>query len=231
MHAGQVSQPAKIGKDEIHQVIGRLRKYTGRLPTPAVTRVAAEEDLFRPYRVLISCLISLRTKDQVTDQASRKLFALAGSPAEMAQLPVEKVADAIYPAGFYNTKARTILEVSRDLLDRFDGQVPDDIEQLMSLKGVGRKTANLVVTMAFGLPGICVDTHVHRIANRWGYVRTRNPGETERALRRKLPLDYWIEINDLLVTFGQNHCTPISPHCSTCPLGKWCPRRGVARHR
>jgi len=138
---------------------------------------------------------------------------------------------AIYPVGFYRTKARVILGLCRDLLDRFGGRVPDDIDALLTLKGVGRKTANLVVTIGYDKPGICVDTHVHRISNRWGYVKTKHPEETEMALRRALPRRHWQIYNDLLVTFGQNLCHPTSPWCSRCPLDRFCPRLGVVHSR
>ena len=149
----------------------------------------------------------------------------------MLRLPARRIAQLIYPVGFYRTKARVILGLCRDLLERFAGRVPDDIDALLTLKGVGRKTANLVVTMGFNKPGICVDTHVHRISNRLGYVRTRNPEETEMALRARLPTRFWIGYNDLLVSFGQNVCTPLSPRCSTCPVRALCRRVGVTAWR
>ena len=184
-----------------------------------------------PFRVLVACLLSLRTKDETTGPASERLFALADTPEGMLRLRPRQIERAIFPVGFYRTKARVIQGVSRDLLERFDGKVPDDIDALLTLKGVGRKTANLVVTQGFAKPGICVDTHVHRISNRLGYVKTRDPGETEDALRAKLPRRYWIGYNDLLVTFGQNVCLPVSPRCSACPVRAFCPRVGVTRSR
>jgi len=184
-----------------------------------------------PFRVLVSCLISLRTKDEVTGPATERLFNLADTPAKMAALPAEKIAKTIYPAGFYNRKGETIRQVSRRLLEEYDSIVPDTIEELVKLKGVGRKTANLVVTVGHGKPGICVDTHVHRIANRWGYVATKTPDATEMALRKKLPAKYWIPINSLLVVFGRNRCKPTSPLCSDCPLSNLCPRLGVTHSR
>jgi endonuclease-3 len=149
----------------------------------------------------------------------------------MLRLPARRIARVIYPVGFYRTKARVIRDICRDLLERFGGRVPDDIDALLTLKGVGRKTANLVVTIGYGKPGICVDTHVHRISNRLGYVATRTPEETEKALRDKLPRRYWIGYNDLLVSFGQNVCTPVSPRCSTCPVRARCRRVGVTTSR
>jgi endonuclease-3 len=181
--------------------------------------------------VLIACLLSLRTQDTTTGPAAARLFSLADTPSGLSRVPVRTIERAIYPVGFYRTKARVLAELSRDLLERFGGAVPDDIDRLLTLNGVGRKTANLVVTLGFGKPGICVDTHVHRITNRLGWVRTRTPDETEAALRARLPRRYWIELNDLLVTFGQNVCTPVSPRCSACPVRPCCARVGVTTAR
>jgi endonuclease III len=181
--------------------------------------------------VLIACLLSLRTKDETTGPAAARLFALAETPVTMLRLTPSQIERAIFPVGFYRTKARVILGVCRDLLGRFGGRVPDEIDALLTLKGVGRKTANLVVTQGFNKPGICVDIHVHRISNRLGYVRTRNPEKTEEALRASLPRRYWIGYNDLLVSFGQNICQPVSPKCSECPVSGSCARVGVIRSR
>jgi endonuclease III len=181
--------------------------------------------------VLIACLLSLRTKDETTGPAAARLFDLADTPESMLRLTPRQIERAIFPVGFYRIKARVILGVCRDLLSRFAGRVPDDIDALLTLKGVGRKTANLVVTQGFNKPGICVDIHVHRISNRLGYVRTRNPTETEAALRARLPRRYWIGYNDLLVSFGQNICQPVSPKCSECPVRVRCARIGVTRSR
>jgi endonuclease-3 len=180
---------------------------------------------------LISCLLSLRTQDKTTWNASTRLFQKADTPEAMLTLSEAEIREAIFPVGFYRRKAQVILHVSHALLERFGGEVPRDLDELLSLKGVGRKTANLVLTVAYGLPGICVDTHVHRITNRWGYVRTNDPDATEQALRRRLPKEYWIELNDLLVPYGQAVCKPISPFCTTCALTAMCPRIGVTRHR
>jgi endonuclease-3 len=167
----------------------------------------------------------------VTGEASARLFRLAVTPRTMADLPAAMIARTIYPAGFYRTKAATIRGICRTLLDRHDGKVPDTMEDLLALKGVGRKTANLVLTIGFGKPGICVDTHVHRISNRLGIVATKTPEQSEFALRQVLPPRYWIPYNDLLVTFGQNVCKPISPLCSDCPVQHLCPQLGVGIHR
>lgn len=184
-----------------------------------------------PFRVLIACLLSLRTKDETTGPASRRLFALADTPQAMLRLTPDQIERAIFPVGFYRTKARGLLRVCRELIERFGGAVPDTIDELLTLHGVGRKTANLVVTQGFNKPGICVDVHVHRISNRLGYVKTKTPAETEAALRATLPRRYWIGYNDLLVSFGQNVCLPVSPRCSRCPISATCPRVGVTRSR
>jgi endonuclease-3 len=215
--------------DAIHRFIEILRSECRQWATPSVTVIA--ERLRSPFTVLVSCVISLRTKDAVTAEASTRLFQRASTPQAMLALSVEEIATLIYPAGFYRTKARQIREMSGALVERFGGRVPDQIDQLLTLKGVGRKTANLVVTLGYGKPGICVDIHVHRIMNRWGYVATRSPDQTEAALRACLPQEYWIEINDLLVSYGQNRCVPVSPYCSYCKLSGWCDRVGVGRTR
>ncbi len=211
------------------RIIPILRRESRRWNTPVVTLLA--ETSRDPFKVLISTVLSARTLDGTTREAVERLFALADNPRDMAALGPERVERAIYPVGFYKTKARNIVELCNQLLERYDGRVPDRIEELVKLKGVGRKTANLVVTLGFGKPGICVDTHVHRISNRLGYVETKTPEQTERALRAKLPKRYWIEYNDLLVSLGQHVCRPLSPRCSDCPIESFCDRRGVERSR
>jgi len=195
------------------------------------TTLAEVERTREPFRVLVACVISLRTKDAVTAQASARLFAVADTPGAVSRLPETRIAKLIFPAGFYRTKARQIRSIARRLLDRHGGVVPADRDALLDLPGVGRKTANLVLGLSFRQPAICVDTHVHRISNRLGLVRTETPAETEIALERVLPKRYWIDINDLLVTFGQTICHPTSPRCSACPLSARCPRIGVTRSR
>ena len=195
---------------------------------PIVGRVAREHD---PFKVLVATMLSLRTKDSTTDEASGRLFSLAITPADMARLPLEHIQQAIYPVGFYKTKARHIIEVSRIITQKHGGRVPAGMAGLLKLPGVGRKTANLVLILGFDKPGICVDTHVHRITNRWGYVTTKTPDETEMVLRKVLPKRHWKEINNLLVPYGQNLCLPISPWCSRCPIAPYCERRGVIRSR
>jgi endonuclease III len=184
-----------------------------------------------PFRILIATILSLRTKDTLTAVVAPRLFAAADTPETMLALSEEQIAELIYPVGFYRNKARSIREICALLLERYNGEVPADLDALLTLPGVGRKTANLVVTIGFNLPGICVDTHVHRISNRWGYIQTKTPEETEFALRDKLPLPYWNVINGLLVTLGQNICHPTSPRCSMCPVAPYCARVGVTRSR
>ncbi len=184
-----------------------------------------------PFRTLVGCILSLRTKDETTDVAARRLFRRAQTPGEMLALDPREIERLIYPVGFYRIKARTIRAIAQDLADRFEGSVPDEIDALLTLKGVGRKTANLVVTRAFGKPGICVDTHVHRISNRWGLVETRTPEQSEQRLREVLPRRYWLQYNKLLVAFGQTICQPVSPWCSRCPIEHFCPRIRVVRSR
>ncbi len=215
--------------EELHDMIEKLRAINHQFKVPIVTEVARKRR--SPFSVLIATLISLRTKDDVTREASLRLLTLASTPQEMVHLSIATIEKAIYPAGFYKTKARRIHDMCDELLRRYDGNVPDSLEDLLNLKGVGRKTANLVLTQGFGRPGICVDTHVHRISNRLGLVQTRTPEKTEMALREILPKEYWIEYNDLLVTFGQNLCTPLSPHCSHCPIDVYCKKVGVTRSR
>jgi endonuclease-3 len=231
-------------KKDIPEAITILEHEAARFKKPYVTEVSDETR--DPFRVLVSCLLSLRTKDQTTAEASARLFSIAKTPEKMARVPVRAIEKAIYPVGFYRVKARRISAISKELATGqgeqggqggragrggHRGKVPATMEGLLGLKGVGRKTANLVLTMGYGKLGICVDTHVHRITNRWGYVSTRTPYQTELRLRKILPRRYWIPINDLLVTFGQNVCTPVSPFCSKCRLFKYCGRVGVKRSR
>ncbi len=214
---------------DIHAVLRILRRHVREWQEPIVGVVARESR--DPFRILIACVLSLRTRDQTTAEASRRLFRLASTPPAMLRLPASRIERAIYPVGFYRTKAKQIKLICRRLMQHYEGRVPDSIEALLTLPGVGRKTANLVVTVGYGRPGICVDTHVHRISNRWGYIRTKTPEQSEDMLRRKLPRRYWITFNDLLVPFGQNICQPISPHCSRCKLSKYCDRVGVTKSR
>ena len=198
-------------------------------PIPSVSRVARSRP--DPFRVLVSTMISLRTKDEVTGPAAERLLAAAPTPARLAVLPESRIARLIYPAGFYRTKSRALRATARLLESRHGSRVPSSMENLLELPGVGRKTANLVRNLGFGLDGICVDTHVHRISNRLGWVRTSGPGQTEQALMAALPRRYWIPINELLVRWGQAVCTPLSPWCSRCAIADRCRRAGVGRSR
>lgn len=184
-----------------------------------------------PYCVLISCILSLRTKDRVSLPASQRLFEHAITPYDMIKIPLNTIQELIYPVGFYRIKARTIHDISLDVISRFQGQVPSSLEELLTLQGVGPKTAHLVQGEGFGIPALCVDTHVHRISNRLGIVRTKTPEETERELKKIIPVEYWIEYNRLLVMWGQNTCLPISPLCSVCPLANICQQVGVITKR
>jgi len=218
-----------VSNRQIDRVLHLVQETIKAWEPPALNKIADESR--DPFRVLISCILSQQTKDAVTGQASARLYRLADRPETLLALSERRIARAIYPVSFYRTKARTIRQVCRDVLTRFKGLVPDRLEALLSLNGVGRKTANLVLTVGYRKPGICVDTHVHRISNRWGYVRTKTPEQTEMILRQKLPKRHWITYNDLLVPFGQHLCRPISPFCSRCPVERWCAKVDVTTHR
>jgi endonuclease III len=219
---------ARVKDAQIHAAVRILKQEIRRWREPVVGVVARTRD---PFLILVSTVLSLRTKDKTTSEASERLFKLAKTPRALLALDVRTIERAIYPVCFYRVKARSLKSIAADLIARYRGQVPDSIEELLTLKGVGRKTANLVVTLGFRKPGICVDVHVHRISNRLGYVRTKTPEETEFALRKKLPRRYWMIYNDLLVPYGQNLCTPVSPWCSRCRLSPLCARRGVTTSR
>lgn len=218
-----------IDNRRMPHVVRRLMAEYEKRRAPVVTLIAVATG--DPFQVLASCILSLRTQDVTTAEAAKRLFAFAPDAPSLARASVAKVERAIYPVGFYRTKAPQLVEIAKRIVEDFDGRVPDDIDTLLRFKGVGRKTANLVVTAGYGKPGICVDTHVHRISNRWGYVDTVSPDKTESALREKLPKRYWLRYNDLLVSFGQTICNPQSPKCSECVLEQWCPRIGVERSR
>jgi endonuclease-3 len=199
----------------LRRVVPAVRKAVHGERAPSVTEIAQRSR--SPFKVLVSTVISARTKDEVTGEAAR--------------LSAKRIEELIYPAGFYRTKAKAIRALSAQIVSEFGGRVPDTMEGLLALPGVGRKTANLVLTLGFGLPGICVDTHVHRVANRLGIIKTKVPVETEACLRATLPKGHWLEINDLLVTFGKSICAPVSPRCSICPIARSCARAGVVRSR
>ncbi|MFN2426346.1 MAG: endonuclease III [Candidatus Binatia bacterium] len=210
-------------------ILRRLRREYAKNDAPVVTLIAVTTR--EPWRVLSSCILSLRTQDGTTAKAAARMFERWPDIESMAAADVREVEKAIYPVGFYRTKAPQLIEMAQRILAEWGGRVPEDINELLTLKGVGRKTANLVVAAGYGKPGICVDTHVHRIMNIWGYVETKTPEQTEMALRARLPKRYWMEINDLIVSFGQTICRPTSPKCSECPIERWCPKIGVGRQR
>ncbi|MDA8138041.1 MAG: endonuclease III [Desulfobacteraceae bacterium] len=219
----------KLEKLDIDRFVALLTQAYSQWQAPIITFIANRGGT--PFEILVSTILSLRTKDEVTSQAAARLFEKARTPKALLALGEKETARLIYPVGFYPTKAQRLMEISRLIIERHQGQVPDTMEELLALPGVGRKTANLVLVEGFRQDAICVDTHVHRISNRIGYVRTKTPEQTEMALRAKLPRKHWIKYNELLVAFGQVLCRPVSPHCSQCPVAGMCPRIGVVRSR
>ena len=219
----------KLGRKNIGRVLGILRKEASGWNVPVVTLTAVSSK--SPFRVLISTVLSLRTKDETTAEASARLFQEASTPRAVLELGEKRVRELIYPVGFYRVKAENIIGICEKLIEEHNGRVPDSMDELLEFRGVGRKTANLVLSLGYGKPAICVDIHVHRISNRWGYVDTKSPYETEMALREELPRRYWIEYNSLLVALGQQICRPLSPLCSRCPVSGYWPKTGVSRSR
>ena len=210
-----------------------MRILAGTFPeeaAPVITRLSRDVKK-DPFIVLVGTLLSLRTKDETTEKVLGNLIPLIRNPQDMIDIPQGELEKLIYPVGFYRNKAKTLKEVASEIINTHGGRVPDTIDELLTIRGVGRKTANLVVTEGYGKPGICVDTHVHRISNRIGVVSTKTPHQTEDELRKVLPRKYWITYNALLVTFGKRICTPLSPKCSECPLEGICEKRGVTRSR
>ena len=203
-------------------MIGKIVENLINAKQPQSDFVKLMDNFKDPYLVLIACILSLRTNDRTTYPATLRMLELAKTPQDMMGIDEEELAKAIYPVGFYKNKAGQIIELSRKIVEEYGGKVPDSIDELCKFRGVGRKTANLVMTLGFGVPAICVDVHVHRIFNRLGYIKTKNPEETEFALREKLPVEFWIPINTLLVTHGQNVCKPINPQCDNCPICDFC---------
>jgi endonuclease-3 len=226
---GRRAAVSKVSGKSVAKLLAILGRESKDWNAPIVSLMAQQKE--DPFLTLIGCVLSLRTKDEVTALACERLFAKVRSPQTILALAPEILERLIYPVGFYRTKARVIGGICRDLIENFGGAVPDTIDQLLTLNGVGRKTANLVVTQAFRKPGICVDTHVHRISNRWGLVATKTPDKTEMALREVLPRRHWIDYNAILVAFGQTLCQPVSPWCSRCPIENQCPRIGVIHSR
>ena len=212
----------QVAKMDIDTIVKNLKKDN---ETNAVVRtefVEFMEHVANPYIVLICCILSLRTNDKTTYPAAMRMLELGKTPQVIMNVDFETLSKAIYPVGFYQNKARQIIDLSREIVEKYNSRVPDSIDELVKFKGVGRKTANLVLTKGFNKPAICVDVHVHRISNRLGYVKTKNPDETEFALREKLPKKYWIDFNTLLVTHGQNICKPHKPLCDKCSIKDFC---------
>ena len=213
----------------INKVVDLLEKESVKWDVPVVTLIAIQEK--DPFKVLMSTIISLRTKDEVTIEASKRLYKILTKPEDIHNITDKQLEKAIYPCGFYKRKAIQIRKICERLIDEFNSIVPKDIDTLLTFDGVGRKTANLVLSEGYSIPAMCVDTHVHRISNRFGYVKTKTPDETEFALREILPKKHWIRYNSLLVAFGQSLCRPISPHCTKCPVLQYCKRVDVDKHR
>lgn len=203
---------------DIEKIVQILKKSK----QPQSDFVKLMENYKDPFLVLISCILSLRTNDKTTYPATLRMLELGKTPEQIANVDIEKLEKAIFPVGFYKNKAGQIIELSKILVSKYASKVPDEIDELVKFKGVGRKTANLVLAKGFNKPAICVDVHVHRIFNRLGYLKTKSPDETEMVLRKKLPKNLWIDINTLLVTHGQNICKPISPLCGVCPIEQYC---------
>jgi len=212
----------------LENIIKRLREYYKENNKTFIDRVSIEKN---PFKVLISCVLSQRSKDEMTDKITNNLFNLINSPNDLLKIENNKLEKILYSIGFYKVKAKRLKEISKILIDNYDGMVPDNLNELLKLPGVGRKTANIVITKGFNKDGIAVDTHVHRISNRLGLVKTKKPENTEFELRKIVPKKYWIELNDYLVNFGKNICTPISPKCSICPIEKYCKKIGVKKFR
>lgn len=217
-----------ISRKKIETTVRLIKKQIRDFIVPSVTQVS---DRKNPYLVLVSCILSLRTKDKTTIGAAGRLFAVADTPQNMIKLPALRIQKLIYPVGFYRNKSKVILGLSRRILEEYHGRVPDKLEDLLRLKGVGLKTANLVLGLGFNTPAICVDTHVHRISNRLGWINSKTAEETEEALKEIVPKRYWIALNTYFVTFGQNICVPVSPFCSRCSVRKYCKQRGVVKSR
>jgi len=214
---------------DIDKVYTILKKEVRKYKVPVVDLIDIQTN--DPFKVLIGTILSARTKDEVTVEACRKLFKRVNKVQDLEKISQKELETLIYPVGFYKTKAKHLKQLPKMLKDKFNNNIPSEVDKLVELPGVGRKTANLVVAVGFKKPAVCVDTHVHKITNRLGYVKTKNPYETEIALRKKLPEKYWITFNSMLVAFGQNLCRPTSPHCSICPIKKYCNRVGVTSSR
>ncbi|HPS60224.1 MAG TPA: endonuclease III [Candidatus Cloacimonas sp.] len=210
---------------DIDIVLTRLQEHFYSVKTPVVDLIQIKTE--DPFKVLVATILSARTKDETTAKAAEKLFTKVQKPEDLENIPLDELDALITPVGFHRVKAKHLKELPKVLKEKFGGIIPAEIDELLELPGVGRKTANLVRAVAFQKPAICVDVHVHRICNRWGYIKTKTPLETEMTLRQKLPLKYWLNFNSYLVAFGQNLCTPRKPKCEKCPIAEFCKRVGV----
>jgi endonuclease-3 len=223
-----------MNKENIHfdEIFKLLNKGLEKFTTPVLSKKKWDNVIHTPYTTLISCLLSLRTKDEVTEQASIRLLSKYDTPQKIVELPISEIQELIYPVGFYKTKAKRIIDISKTLIDEYEGMVPVKIDELLKFKGVGRKTANIVMVYGHKKNGFLpIDTHCHRIPNRIGWIKTKNPEQTEKELRRILPKKYWDDFNHLFVKFGQTICVPISPFCSRCPIYNYCKRISVKKSR
>jgi endonuclease III len=210
---------------DIDIVLTRLQEHFYSVKTPVVDLIQIKTE--DPFKVLVATILSARTKDETTAKAAEKLFTKVQKPEDLENIPLDELDALITPVGFHRVKAKHLKELPKVLKEKFGGIIPAEIDELLELPGVGRKTANLVRAVAFKKPAICVDVHVHRICNRWGYIKTKTPLETEMTLRQKLPLKYWLNLNSYLVAFGQNLCTPRKPKCEKCPIAEFCNQVGV----
>jgi len=213
----------------IEEALRAVEKHVKKFQLPWLDKLSSQKQ--DPFKVLVSCLLSLRTQDRTTAIATQRLFSKIQTPEDLTGISVEELEKLIYPVGFYRTKARRLKQIARILIDKYNSRVPDNMDSLLSLPGVGRKTANIVLSLGYQKNAIAVDTHVHRITNRWGFVKTRTPEQTEKALMARVPMKYWRKLNSLLVAFGQVICKPITPVCSRCLLADYCPKIGVKKHR
>ena len=217
--------------EHVDEIFKLLKKELEKYETPVINRAKKDID-DTPFNTLISCILSLRTKDEVTEKASLRLLKEYNTPEKILKLSEEKIASLIYPVGFYKTKAKRLREISKSLIENYSSEVPKDLDELLKLKGVGRKTANIVMVYGHRIHGyIPIDTHCHRIPNRLGWIKTRTPEETEYEIKKVLPEQYWDDFNDMFVTFGQKICVPVSPFCSRCPIIKYCKKINVKMDR
>lgn len=211
---------------DIDQVMELLGQHFNRVQTPVVDLIQVQGG--SPFKILVATILSARTKDETTSRVVAELFERISVPDDLDKISAEELDRIIFQVGFHNTKTKHLKELPKVLREKFGGEIPSEIDDLIQLPGVGRKTANLVRAVAFSLPAICVDVHVHRICNRWGYIKTKNPLETEMALRKKLPAQHWLDINSYVVAFGQSLCKPRKPDCDICPIFQYCKRIGVS---